>query len=30
LSATGANLQVLEATMRRIHPELARMAGSES
>jgi HPt (histidine-containing phosphotransfer) domain-containing protein len=30
LSATGADLQVLEATMRRIHPELARMAGSES
>ena len=30
LSATGANFQVLEATMRRIHPELARMAGSES
>jgi PAS domain S-box-containing protein len=30
LSATGVHLQVLEAAMRRIHPELARMAGSES
>jgi PAS domain S-box-containing protein len=30
LSATGVNLQVLEAAMRRIHPELARMAGLES
>lgn len=29
LSVTGVNFQVLEATMRRIHPELARMAGVE-
>jgi len=30
LATTGVNWQVLEATMRRIHPELAKMAGSES
>ena len=30
LATTGANLQLLEAAMRRIHPELARMAGAEA
>ena len=30
LATAGVNCQVLEATMRRIHPELAKMAGSEA
>ena len=30
LSTAGVNCQVLEATMRRVHPELAKMAGSEA
>lgn len=29
-AATGVNLQLLEATMKRIHPELLRMAGGEA